>query len=111
MPNICVFCGSALGTAPVYRAAAEAVGRAIARRGWGLVYGGATIGLMGAVELEPRRDQPTLRALDVFRHCFDNGVLVRTTGDTLALTPSLTVEPAQIGQIVDTIGKALRAVA
>ena len=49
MPNICVFCGSALGHAPAYREAAEALGRAIARRGWGLVYGGATVGLMGAV--------------------------------------------------------------
>ena len=69
------------------------------------------IGLMGAVELEPRKDQPTLRALDVFRHCFANGVLVRTTGDIIALTPSLIIEPAQIGQIVDALGKALKAVA
>ena len=69
------------------------------------------IGLMGAVELEPRKDQPTLRALDVFRHCFANGVLVRTTGDIIALTPSLIIEPAQIAQIVDALGKALKAVA
>jgi beta-alanine--pyruvate transaminase len=69
------------------------------------------IGLMGGVELEPRRDQPALRALDVFRHCFASGVLVRTTGDTIALTPPLIIEPAQIGQIVDALGKALKAVA
>jgi beta-alanine--pyruvate transaminase len=69
------------------------------------------VGLMGGVELEPRRDQPTLRALDVFRHCFASGVLVRTTGDTIALTPPLIIEPAQIGQIVDALGKALKAVA
>jgi beta-alanine--pyruvate transaminase len=69
------------------------------------------IGLMGAVELEPRKDQPTLRALDVFRHCFANGVLVRTTGDIIALTPSLIIEPTQIAQIVDALGKALKAVA
>ncbi len=69
------------------------------------------IGLMGAVELEPRKDQPALRALDVFRHCFASGVLVRTTGDTIALTPPLIIEPAQIGQIVDALGKALKAVA
>ena len=47
----------------------------------------------------------------MYRHCFDNGVLVRTTGDTLALTPALTIEPAQIGQIIDALNKALRAVA
>ena len=69
------------------------------------------IGLMGAVELEPRRDEPAARAMDVFRHCFANGVLVRTTGDTIALTPPLIIEQAQIGQIVDGLGKALRAVA
>jgi len=69
------------------------------------------IGLMGAVELEPRKDQPTLRALDVFRHCFASGVLVRTTGDIIALTPPLIIEPAQIAQIIDALGKALKAVA
>ena len=69
------------------------------------------IGLMGAVELEPRKAQPTLRALEVFRHCFANGVLVRTTGDIIALTPPLIIEPAQIEQIVTTLGKALKAVA
>ncbi len=69
------------------------------------------MGLMGAVELEPRKDQPTLRALEVFRHCFANGVLVRTTGDIIALTPPLIIEAAQIEQIVTTLGKALKAVA
>ncbi|MBL8202247.1 MAG: aspartate aminotransferase family protein [Chromatiales bacterium] len=69
------------------------------------------IGLMGAVELESRKDQPTLRALDVFRHCFASGVLVRTTGDTIALTPPLIIEEAQIGQIVDSLRKALKATA
>ena len=69
------------------------------------------IGLIAGIELEPRPGAATARTMDVFRHCFDNGVLVRTTGDTLALTPSLTVGPAQIGQIIDALGKALRAVA
>lgn len=68
------------------------------------------IGLMGAVELAPRPDQPTLRALEVFRRCFDQGVLVRTTGDIIALTPPLIVEPAQIDQIVTTLRAALQAV-
>ncbi|MBN8280996.1 MAG: aspartate aminotransferase family protein [Gammaproteobacteria bacterium] len=68
------------------------------------------IGLMGAIELEPRPGEATLRALDVFRHCFDQGVLVRTTGDTIALTPPLVIEEAQVGQIVDVLGKALKAV-
>jgi uncharacterized protein (TIGR00730 family) len=46
---ICVFCGSANGARPEYVSAAHELGRAIAERGYGLLYGGATVGLMGAV--------------------------------------------------------------
>ena len=49
MQRLCVFCGSNAGHDPAYRAAAEAVGRLLAARGIGLVYGGGNIGLMGAV--------------------------------------------------------------
>jgi uncharacterized protein (TIGR00730 family) len=45
--RVCVFCGSSDGTRPAYGRAAVALGAAIARRGWGLVYGGAQVGLMG----------------------------------------------------------------
>ena len=47
--RLCVFCGSADGIRPAYRAAAVAVGQSIAARGWELVYGGGVTGLMGAV--------------------------------------------------------------
>ena len=67
-------------------------------------------GLMAAVELEPRADGPTLRALDVFRFCFEHGLMVRTTGDIVALTPALIVSEEQIAQIVEILGAALRAV-
>ncbi len=49
MRRICVFCGSSSGARDVYRRVAEATGRTIARRGLGVVYGGAAIGLMGAL--------------------------------------------------------------
>ena len=49
MPALCVFCGSAAGARPDYLAAARALGRAAAARGVGIVYGGARVGLMGAV--------------------------------------------------------------
>lgn len=49
MKRICVFCGSSPGARPSYRAAAERLGAAIAKRGLGLVYGGAHVGLMGAI--------------------------------------------------------------
>ncbi len=68
------------------------------------------IGMMAAVELAPRDGEPTLRALDVFRRCFDAGVLIRTTGDSLALTPPLIIDESQIDQIITTIRDALQAV-
>jgi len=114
-------CAAGLATLAVYReeglfARAASVAAAFADalhslKGAPHVIDVRNIGLMGAVELEPRKGEPTLRALDVFRHCFANGVLVRTTGDIIALTPSLIIEPAQIGQIVEALGKALKAVA
>jgi uncharacterized protein (TIGR00730 family) len=47
--NIAVFCASASGVNPVYQAAAEKLGRALATRNIGLVYGGSNVGLMKAV--------------------------------------------------------------
>jgi uncharacterized protein (TIGR00730 family) len=49
MRRICVFCGSNGGARPEYLAAAENLGRTLAQRSIGLVYGGASVGLMGAV--------------------------------------------------------------
>jgi uncharacterized protein (TIGR00730 family) len=49
MTSVCVFCGSSPGASPRYLAAARALGETIAGRGLGLVYGGASVGLMGAV--------------------------------------------------------------
>ena len=49
MRRICVFCGSSAGGGTAYVDAARRMGDALARRGLGLVYGGARIGLMGAV--------------------------------------------------------------
>ena len=47
--SVAVFCAASDGARPQYRAAAEQLGRALAARGIGLIYGGAKIGLMGAV--------------------------------------------------------------
>ena len=49
MPNICVYCGSSSGNDPAFVAAAAELGRSITQHGYGLVYGGASIGLMGTV--------------------------------------------------------------
>ena len=65
------------------------------------------IGLMGAIELQAREAQPMMRAMETFRQCFAKGLLIRTTGDTIALTPPLIIERSQIDQIVNTIGETL----
>ncbi|NMG08177.1 TIGR00730 family Rossman fold protein [Brasilonema sp. UFV-L1] len=49
MKYICVFCGSSMGVKPAYKQAAIALGKALARRKLGLVYGGGNVGLMGTV--------------------------------------------------------------
>ena len=49
MRRVCVFCGSSPGASPTYLATARALGQELARRALGLVYGGASVGLMGAV--------------------------------------------------------------
>ncbi len=49
MKRSCVFCGSSSGTRPVYRSAAQALGRSLAEQGLELVYGGGNVGLMGTV--------------------------------------------------------------
>ena len=47
--SVCVFCASSNGAEPIFLEAAKALGRSIAERGWHLVYGGADVGLMGAL--------------------------------------------------------------
>lgn len=49
MQRLCIYCGSSAGDDPVYREAAAALGATLARRGIGVVYGGARVGLMGTV--------------------------------------------------------------
>src|SRR5690606_9052224 len=69
-----------------------------------------TIGLVAGIELEPRPGPPTARAMELFHACFDNGLLVRATGDIIALSPPLIVEKAQIDEMVGRIGDLLEAI-
>ena len=68
-------------------------------------------GLVGGIELASRAGDPGRRAFDVFLDCFAQGVLIRTTGDTIALSPPLIISPEQIGRLVEAIATALRRVA
>ena len=65
-------------------------------------------GLILGVELEPLPGKPGTRAFDVFVKCFERGVLVRQSGDVVALSPPLIVEPSQIDQMFSTLGAVLR---
>jgi beta-alanine--pyruvate transaminase len=69
------------------------------------------IGLVGAIELEPMAGEPTKRAFSVFLECFERGLLIRTTGDIIALSPPLIVSKSQIDEIVGTIGDVLKTAA
>jgi beta-alanine--pyruvate transaminase len=70
-----------------------------------------TLGLVAGVELEPRQGAPGQRAAQVFQLCFDDGALIRVTGDTIALSPPLIISQAQIDELVGRIAGALRRVA
>jgi beta-alanine--pyruvate transaminase len=68
------------------------------------------LGLVAGIELAPRIDGAGKRGMEVFHHCFDNGVLIRVTGDIIALSPPLIIDHAQIDRIVEQIGSSLAAV-
>ena len=66
------------------------------------------IGLMGAVEVSPRDGAPTARAFDIYLKCFEKGLLVRQTGDIIALSPPLIVSEAQIDEMLNILGEAIQ---
>ena len=66
------------------------------------------IGLVGGVELSPLPGDPAKRAFNIFLDCWEQGLLVRTTGDIVALSPPLIIEKAQIDRIVDVVGAAIK---
>jgi beta-alanine--pyruvate transaminase len=68
-------------------------------------------GLIGAVELEPRAGKPGTRAFEVFLKCFERGIMVRQTGDTIAMSPPLIIDSKQIARLVETLAAVLRETA
>jgi beta-alanine--pyruvate transaminase len=65
-------------------------------------------GLVAGIELAPLPGEPAKRAFNVFLDCWEQGVLLRTTGDTVALSPPLIIEKAHIERIVDVLTRAIR---
>ncbi len=67
-----------------------------------------TMGLIGAIELEPIAGEPTKRAFTAFLQAYDKGLLIRTTGDIIALSPPLIIEKGEIDFIFDTLRGILK---
>jgi beta-alanine--pyruvate transaminase len=66
------------------------------------------LGLVAGVELEPRPGRPGARGYETLVESFRSGLLVRVTGDIVALSPSLIIEKQQIEQIIDLLGGVLK---
>ena len=69
------------------------------------------LGLVGGIELHSRDGQVGARAYEVFVKCYEAGVLIRVTGDIIAISPPLIINEAQISEIFDTIARVLDTVA
>jgi beta-alanine--pyruvate transaminase len=69
------------------------------------------IGLIGAIELSPIAGEPTKRAFSAFLKAYESGLLIRTTGDIIALSPPLIITTEQIDELIDGIRKVLHAIA
>lgn len=68
------------------------------------------MGLVAGIELESRPDAPGARAAEVFQKAFDEGVMLRYTGDIIAMSPPLIIKDQEIDQIFDTLSKVLKTV-
>jgi beta-alanine--pyruvate transaminase len=65
------------------------------------------LGLVGAIEVEPRGDGAGKRGYEVFLDCLQAGVLTRQTGDIIAISPPLIISEEETGRIADALGAAL----
>src|SRR5690606_3744490 len=68
------------------------------------------LGLVAGIELAPRPGAPGARAAEVFQKCFDKGVMLRYTGDIIAISPPLIIEENQIREIFQKIADVLKTI-
>jgi beta-alanine--pyruvate transaminase len=69
------------------------------------------LGLVAGIELEPRPGEPGERAMNAFHAAFDSGLLIRVTGDIIALSPPLIITVEQIDEIVSRLADVLEHIA
>ncbi len=65
------------------------------------------MGLIGAIELEPIAGEPTKRAFSAFLKAYEKGILIRTTGDIIAMSPPLIISKAEIDRLIGTLKEVL----
>jgi beta-alanine--pyruvate transaminase len=65
------------------------------------------LGLIGAIELEPMPGKPGARGFDVFVRAFEKGILVRVTGDIIALSPPLIIERTHVDELFGKLADVL----
>jgi beta-alanine--pyruvate transaminase len=90
---------------PTWEAAAHAL------RGGRHVIDIRNFGLMAAVELQPREGAPGARGYETMVAALKAGLMVRFTGDTIALSPPLIITEAQIGELFAILGEVLEQIA
>jgi beta-alanine--pyruvate transaminase len=95
--------GRVLAIEPYWEAAAHSL------KGLANVVDIRNFGLIAGIELAPRSGKPGDRAGRVFQRCFDDGLLVRQTGDIIALSPPLIIEKPHVDRIFSTLGDAIMA--
>ena len=115
-----IACAAALGTLDTYRDEGLLTRGAELASYWGdalhslrdcpHVIDIRNIGLIGAIELEPIAGQPTKRAFSAFLKAFERGLLIRTTGDIIALSPPLIITKGQINELIDHVRDVLRSI-
>jgi beta-alanine--pyruvate transaminase len=111
-----VACAAALATQRIYRQGLFEQARSLAPywsdaahalKGRRHVVDLRAYGLVAGIELEPRANAPGARGYEAMVAAFEAGLLIRTTGDTIALSPPLIIERAQVDRIFATIASIL----
>ena len=67
-----------------------------------------SIGLIAGIELASIPGKPGARAFDAFKRAFDDGILIRTTGDIIALSPPLVLEKKHIDELIGKLAGILK---
>ena len=67
------------------------------------------MGLIGAVELQSIPGEPGKRAFDAFVKAYEAGILIRVTGDIIAMSPPLIISKAQIDELIGKLGEVLKS--